>query len=67
MLFAIVICILVFGAIYFIVRKMWYVMGMTLIYQIRYYYIGFISHFEDIWNAKYNKTGKKQREKFEFV
>jgi len=34
---------------------------MTLIYQIKYYYIGFVYHFEDIWNAKYNKTGKKER------
>ncbi|GAB1863445.1 Dehydrogenase/reductase SDR family member on chromosome X-like isoform X1 [Camponotus japonicus] len=58
MLFTIVICILVLGAIYFMSRKMWYIkkMGMTLIYQIKYYYIGFVYHFEDIWNAKYNKT-----------
>ncbi|XP_029170063.1 dehydrogenase/reductase SDR family member on chromosome X-like [Nylanderia fulva] len=51
------ICILVaLGAAYFVPRKMWYVIGMTLIYQIKYYYIGAIYHFDDIFNAKYNKT-----------
>lgn len=52
-----VICFLgALGAIYFVPRKTWYVIGMTLIYQIKYYYIGAIYHFDDILSAKYNKT-----------
>lgn len=65
MLFAIVVCVLVLGAIYFMSWKMWHVVVMNVIYQIKYYYIGFVYHLEDILNARYNKTGKKQREKFE--
>lgn len=38
---------------------MWYITDMIL--QIKYYYVGIVYHLDDIWNAKYNKTGKKQR------
>ena len=53
----IVICVLVvLGAAYFVSRKTWYVIGITLIHQIKYYYIGVIYCFDDILNAKNNKT-----------
>ncbi|XP_072756155.1 retinol dehydrogenase 12 [Anoplolepis gracilipes] len=54
---AIVICVLVtLGVIYFTSRKMWYTIGLTLLYQIKYHYIGFIYHLDDLFNARYNKT-----------
>ncbi|XP_050450587.1 dehydrogenase/reductase SDR family member on chromosome X-like [Cataglyphis hispanica] len=48
--------LVVLGVVYFVPRKIWYVIGMTLIYQIKYHYIGFISQLDDIINARHNKT-----------
>ncbi|XP_070150160.1 polyprenol dehydrogenase isoform X2 [Polyergus mexicanus] len=56
LLYTIVICVLIVLGVYFVSRKMWYVIGMTLIYEIRYYYIGFVYHVDDLLNARYNKT-----------
>lgn len=52
---AIVICVFVL-AVYFVSRKMEYVIGITLARRIRYYYVGLVYHFDDILNARYNKT-----------
>ncbi|XP_029674607.1 dehydrogenase/reductase SDR family member on chromosome X-like isoform X2 [Formica exsecta] len=52
----IVICVLIVLGVYFVSRKMWYTIGTTLIYQIRYYYVGAVYHFDDLLNARYNKT-----------